>query len=118
MWTYHQKTGDIFKPDGSLLGTGYSGHGEGRNNPAMEAVVKTGPIPVGKWAISNPHLSPHTGPFTLDLTPDGHDAHGRSAFKLHGDNAAHDASEGCIILARALREVVWLSGDHELEVVA
>lgn len=116
-WRYVQSTGALYGVAG-LIGTGYSGHGEGRNNPAMEAVPRVGPIPAGLWAISNPHDSPHTGPFTLDLTPVGHDAHGRSAFKIHGDNKAHDASAGCIVLFRAVRETIWNSGDHQLEVVA
>jgi hypothetical protein len=118
-WRYQQSTGDLYR-DAAFVGTGYSGAGhtlaEGRNNPAMEAVVGKGPIPKGMWKIGPAHDSPHTGPLTMNLDPVGHDAHGRSLFRIHGDNRDDDASHGCIILARGMRGTIEMSGDTDLEV--
>jgi hypothetical protein len=63
--------------------------------------------------------SPRRGPMCLRLEPVGHNAHGRSAFLVHGDSrkAPGTASEGCIILPPTVRAAVWASGDRELEVV-
>ena len=47
---YVQKTGKMTL-DGKDLGTGYSGHGEGVNNPAKEDVKNVGPIPAGNWTV-------------------------------------------------------------------
>lgn len=116
-WRFVSSTGELRDSDGVHVWTGYSGHGEGRDNPAMEAVPAVGPIPSGLWSIGPPHNSDHTGPFSMALTPVGHDAHGRSAFLIHGDNKTRDASHGCVIVPRPIRERIWNSGDHQLEVV-
>jgi hypothetical protein len=44
----------------------------------------------------------------FDLTPDGHEAHGRTEFLIHGDSvdAPGTASEGCIILSPAIRKKI------------
>lgn len=122
MWVYQQSTG-ILKKDGKLVAVGYSGYGHtketGRNNPNMEHVVARGPIPRGRWKITGkPYDSKKVGPFALILEPVGHDAHGRSAFRIHGNNKANNASNGCIILARPIREYIWKTGDRDLEVIA
>ena len=117
-WIYIQTSGKMFAPDGELLAVGYSGHGEGRNNPAMQAVHDVGPIPVGWYDIGPPHDTTEHGPFVMALTPhEGNQMFGRSAFLCHGDNSTHDASKGCIIFSpRSLREKIWASGDRSLEV--
>ena len=119
-WRYDQSTGDLTH-DGAFVGTGYSGAGrtlaEGRNNPAMEAEKKKGPIPAGDWTIGAARKSDHTGPVSMDLTPVGHDAHGRTEFMIHGNNTADNASEGCIIMARGIRDEIAASADRDLEVV-
>jgi hypothetical protein len=116
-WTYSQSTGDLSR-DGSIAGKGYSGTGAGRNNPAMQGVGDVGPIPQGQYIIGPPHDTAHHGPFVLALTPaQGNHAFGRSGFLIHGDNVRHDASKGCIILSRPLRESIWASGDKIIEVV-
>ena len=121
MWVYHQASGALLH-DGAPVGEGYSGDGpgfaEGRNNPGMEAVKGHGPIPRGRWRIGPPRNSRRVGPHAMDLTPNGHDAHGRSAFMIHGDSAAGDASRGCIVLSSRLRTQVSDSGDADLEVRA
>lgn len=123
MWTYEQRTGRLIAPNGELSAVGYSGHGQGLNNPAMEHVEKVGPIPAGQWIIGSPYDSDKTGPFTLPLYPDTATAtFGRSGFKIHGDSIAEageeQASEGCIVLSHAARVQISDSGDSRLLVVA
>lgn len=115
-WSWVQAEGALYR-DGKRVAVGYSGRGEGRNNPALQHVRATGPIPAGRYRIAKPRTSSQTGPFVLDLTPIGHDALGRSAFQIHGDNATGTASSGCIILPRAVRESIAASGLGEMEVV-
>lgn len=115
-WTWDQSEGVLYRGS-TRVSAGYSGKGQGRNNPAMEKVVATGPIPAGEWSIGKPRTSARTGPHVLDLTPVGHRAHGRSAFQIHGDNKTGDASSGCIILPRAIREKISSSGENRLLVV-
>ncbi len=118
-WTYSQSTGDL-KHNGKLIATGcYSGHGEHKNKPDGEALIGEGPIPRGKWHITELYNSDRVGPYAIKLVPNGHDAHMRSAFRIHGSSAAHplDSSNGCIIARRLVRETVWESGDRDLEVV-
>jgi hypothetical protein len=116
MLIYKQTTGETTL-DGHFEGLGYSGAGEARNNPDMEAVPDEGPIPRGRYEIGPKRDSPTLGPIVFDLTPVGHDAHGRTEFRIHGDNVNHDASHGCIILGRSIRERIWDDGEKELEVV-
>lgn len=118
MWTYAQKTGELTH-DGQFAGTGYSGTGIGRNQPAAEIVPNTGPIPRGQYKIGPAYDDDHLGPCVMHLDPEtGTDTHGRSLFRIHGDNARHDASEGCIILGPAIRNQIATSGDSELTVTA
>ena len=106
-WVWDQSAGTLAW-NGDIVGSGYAGRGAGRNNPAMQGVVKTGPIPRGLWRLVSVGDSPHTGKFTIVLDPEpGTDTLGRSAFRIHGNNAANDASEGCIILDRPNRELIW-----------
>lgn len=114
-WTYNQRTGQL-KRNGTLVGTGYSGTGTGRNNPLYEGTRRLGPIPRGQYRIGASRNSARTGPHIMDLTPVGHNAQGRTAFEIHGDNSTHNASEGCIILPRAVRDRIAASGDTTLEV--
>jgi len=114
-WSWDQSEGVLYL-NSQWAARGYSGRGKGRNNPAMEAARGVGPIPAGRWRIGPPRTSGRTGPHVMDLTPIGHDAHGRSAFQIHGDNAAGDASSGCIVLPRVWRERISKSGVGLLEV--
>ena len=122
-WQYDQSSGEMRRPDGSLLGTSYSGQlGAGRNNAEMESVPFVGPIPQGQYSIGAPRKS-GTKPHVLDLTPVGHIAYGRTEFMIHGGIPAGqpgsgDASAGCIILSPiGLRQEISNSGDNVLEVV-
>jgi hypothetical protein len=121
MWTYKQATGEL-SHDGVLVGTGYSGFGAGKNNPADQAIPDVGPIPTGNWIIEGPPFdSAEHGPYVMRLTPEqGTNAHGRSGFLLHGDSVEHPgaASRGCIVMPRPIREQVWASGDRKLQVAS
>lgn len=117
-WTYSIAPARIAL-DGKPMGTGYSGHGIHKNDPGATQLHRAGPIPTGRWLVGPPRDDPHMGPFVLPLTPEvGTETFGRSEFYVHGDSLSHpgEASLGCIILPRALREAIWLSGDHHLEV--
>jgi len=120
MWTYNSSNGALIH-NGVHVGTGYSGHQAGVNNPEMESIHNTGPIPRGSWTISHFFNDPGgKGPIVARLSPDeGTDTHGRGGFMIHGDNSEHNgtASHGCIILARPIREQIATSGDSILQVV-
>lgn len=108
LWSYSQSKGEL-RRDGDLITIGYSGHGEGLNNPDLEHVRSYGPIPRGLWLIGTPYDSESTGPFTLPLQyVHGPVPHGRSAFRIHGDNRLLDrsASHGCIVVGRGIREMI------------
>lgn len=116
-WIYSQSSGQLSR-DGELIATGYSGAGAGRNNPAEQAVPNVGPIPQGHYLIGPEFDAPIQGPCTMRLSPNGHDALGRDGFLIHGDNATHDASTGCVILPLEARQQIAASEDRDLEVVA
>lgn len=119
MWIYEQATGRLLHDD-KLVAIGYSGAGDGKNNPAMQDVQRVGPIPKGKYTISPPHDTPSHGPYVLSLTPaPENEMHDRNGFLIHGDSIAKPgtASQGCIIMPRAAREEIWNSGDTILRVI-
>jgi hypothetical protein len=120
MWTYSQHSGDL-SHNGRRVAVGYSGAGAGKNNPNDQTIADVGPIPQGSWLISGPPIatSEH-GPYVLRLEPEpGTCTHDRAGFLMHGDSVQHPgaASKGCVIMARAVRQSVWESGDRQLQVV-
>lgn len=105
-WAFRQHDGELTR-DGAFEGTGYSGTGAGRNNPAEESVQGVGPIPAGRYSIGPMYHHQHLGPMVMNLEPlPGTDTHGRSLFRIHGNNARNDASHGCIILGPTLRSLI------------
>ncbi len=103
---YHQMTGLLRDEAGKILGAGYSGHEDGRNNPDAASTKGIGPLPVGDYALGAPINHPKLGPLAFPLTPfPGVVQYGRSGFFIHGDAASHPglASDGCIILAQLYR---------------
>jgi hypothetical protein len=120
-WNFKQGSGLLWNDDGTVRSVGWAGQREGKNNPAMQDVPKTGPLPVGEYTINEPHDSPHTGPYTMDLTPSpNNNMFGRDDFRIHGAAFEHPelSSEGCIIMPKPVREKIWTSGDRKLTVVA
>ncbi len=118
MWTYSQSTGII--SDGEPFhDKGYSGHGEGLNNPKLEMVHNLGPIPKGVWEIGHWFDDKHLGPCVVALRPVSQNTFGRGGFFIHGDNKLmnHSASDGCIILPRYIRQALKASGATEIEVI-
>lgn len=86
--------------------TGYAGTGTGRNNPDQQDVPSVGPLPRGPYGTGEPYSRRRpggTGPNTIPLTPlPGNECPKTTrqcdAFRIHGNNARNDASQGCIIL--------------------
>lgn len=115
-WQYDQSSGEL-RLNGTFIGKGYSGRGVGRDNPDMEDEESIGPIPQGTYTIGSAYNSSKVGPLAIILEPSGHDAHGRTDFRVHGDNRANDASEGCIIMDKSIRKQIINSSDKVLEVV-
>lgn len=88
----------------------------------MQDVPDVGPIPRGSYQMLEPIAHhPVVGEFAIPLQPDPANAMaGRSGFYIHGNDPQndHNASEGCVVLSFTVREEIWQSGDHSLEVVA
>lgn len=124
MWTWAQKTGTLTR-DGAFVAVGYAGgncgsNPEGVNNPSMQNVPKIGPLPQGTYTVGEPIAESKLGPFALPLQPmPSNEMFGRSDFYCHGDTAVPgQASEGCIILARPIRNEIAESSDKALTVVS
>lgn len=121
MWTYHITSGEMLDKNGKRVATGYSGKGDHKNKVTDTNIVGEGPLPIGLYSIGQPRTSPKTGQYAMDLTPHKeNEMFGRAAFQIHGDSlrAPGTASSGCIIMPRLIRELIWNSGDHEIEVKA
>jgi hypothetical protein len=118
MWVWDQSSG-VLCHNGQVTARGYSGANAAKNNPLLQDAKGLGPIPRGVWRLTGIFHSTNTGPFTIGLQPEpGTDTCGRSAFRIHGDSIKHpgSASHGCIILPRAIRQLMWDSNDHILTV--
>jgi hypothetical protein len=114
-------SGTILGANGFAVGTGYSGNHAGLNNPAMCNVPDVGPLPTGTYQIGQPRDDREVGVYAMPLTPDpSNEMFGRSDFFIHGDLISapgqHLASEGCIVLAREIRNIIGESGDTSLVV--
>jgi len=125
MWTYVQTNGSLYRPDGTHAGTGYAGgncgqNPEGINNHEMQGVRNIGPIVCGIYTKGEVVLKSHLGPFAIPLLPDkDNDMLGRGHFYMHGDTTpSGNASQGCIIQFRAVRDEFYDDKDTQLKVVA
>lgn len=126
MHTWKQSVGEwSFPPkptDGSIVvAQGYSGGGRGKNRPDYQSVADVGPIPQGNWTITalTVEETDH-GPYVLHLAPcENTNTFGREGFLIHGDSLEHpgEASKGCIILPRSIRERIWQSNDRSVQVI-
>lgn len=120
--TYNNSTGRLVCTDEAgnttVDHTGYAGTGAGRNNPDMQGVRNVGPIPTGNYNVGTGYAGGHTGPQTLNVDPaPGTDTLGRDGFRIHGNNARNDASQGCIIMPRNVRDTISNAGGATLRVV-
>jgi RHS repeat-associated protein len=112
IWEYNQTTGQLTHIDDQTgerteAGTGFAGQGEGRNNPDMQGVSNTGPIPQGEYTIGTQQTNT-TGTGTrlaasMRLTPDAtNDMQGRAGFLIHGGTVSH----GCVVTDRTVRDQI------------
>lgn len=118
-YIYSQSKGTL-SHNGSIIATGYSGFGVDKNNPSSQEKHGLGPIPRGNWHVATCINAPDTGPISLILTPwNETETYDRSGFRIHGDSVTHpgDASHGCIIIPRVIRQEIWTSEDHTIEVI-
>lgn len=118
-WRWKQSTGELYDPAGKLVERGYSGKGPGVNNPNLQHVQDTGPIPEGVWLMGAAVARhPRMGPITIPLTQVEGERFGRHSFFVHGDNQARNrsASSGCPIVGRPGRERMAASKDRYLKV--
>lgn len=121
MFTYSQRTGVLCR-NNIAISRGYSGRGEGVNNPGWQNIRMVGPCPRGKYTIGYAHTEPKLGPVAMRLTPDpDNEMFSRAGFFIHGDNAEldHTASEGCLIFNLSTRTGISAAvneGDNQLEV--
>lgn len=119
MYVYNLST-RIFARNGSTLAkpindtsTPYSGTHAGRNNPEMCNVSNIGPLPPGRYRIERSRNSVTLGPVIFDLTPlPDTNTFGRSLFCIHGNDKQNDASHGCLILDRNIRDLIASIVDH------
>jgi RHS repeat-associated protein len=121
---YQQSTGNLTctaNGNQTINYNGYAGRDvpggvQGRNNPTAQNVSNVGPIPAGNYTIGPSFQHRRAGVATRRLTPDANNnMQGRSGFLIHGNNAENDASEGCIIMPRAIRDT--LNNGDRLEVI-
>ena len=115
----------MFDPAGVFKAKGYAGGNEGKNpegvnNSAMCNVPDVGPLPPGLYTMGTPVEHSHLGAFAIPLTPDpANEMYGRKDFYCHGDTTpSGNASEGCVILPRDIREMMHTSSDQKIQVVA
>ncbi|MES2367643.1 MAG: tlde1 domain-containing protein [Pseudomonadota bacterium] len=116
---YEQRTGFLKISTATVQTTiGYAGNGKGLNNPDAESLIRVGPLHVGFYDIEEPYAHQRLGPYVMNLVA-WKPLFGRSAFRIHGDNAKGDksASEGCVVIGRAWREALWESGVKVLAVI-
>jgi len=121
---YVQESGRLTCTDNATQKTvvdqdGYSGHGDGVNNPDKQCEKKVGPLPAGEYAMGDARDGP--SPLSIPLTPTaGTDTCGRGGFLIHGDNdkGNRSASEGCIIVPRDVRKTIDDAGGGTLTVRA
>lgn len=124
-WIYCQEEGTLFAPNGGRVASGASGHGAGRNNPALQQSPNQGPIPQGFYGFGTVEESPPMGPQSFALLPEpGTLTFGRSGFVCHGpigpEAAEHtcDQHHCCLILPLLTRHNMAHGGESLLKVVA
>jgi RHS repeat-associated protein len=123
IWEYHISTGAVwhFPPGGGaaeLIDFGYSGRGDGLNNPLYQLEENVGPILEGDCSIgplqTNVTKEGIELPFSMRLRPNpGTQTFGRGGFIIHGGTT----SKGCPIFDEPTRKKIGNSGDKTWRVV-
>lgn len=125
MFMYQQSSGAMTK----TFSLGYSGAGEGKNNPAFENHPDLGPLPKGDYLMevikdSNGVWIDYEGkkaPVIRLFSSPENVMFGRSGFLIHGDSISNPgtASKGCVIENHADRVAIAHAveaGDNRLRV--
>ena len=117
-WFYYVKTRKFEKDGEFRFKAEYAGAPGYKDDPEKECLVNKGPLPRGKYLISDPiRKHPTAGFYVLRLTPHSDNKMcGRSGFLIHGGNGKGTASKGCIILHIQFRRQIATSDDKELVV--
>ena len=115
-WFYKVKTRNFEKDGAFQFKAKYAGAPGYKDDPEQKGVLNKGPLPRGKYLISDPILKhPTAGAYVLRLTPHPDNKMcGRSGFLIHGGNGKGTASKGCIILHPKFRKIIAESGDKAL----
>jgi RHS repeat-associated protein len=121
-WVWSQSGGTMTNTNnpGVVVGTGYAGHGNGVNNPALQDSSGIGPLPQGGYTIQSQQTNvTGTGvvlPSSMRLTPDPtNNMLNRAGFLIHGGNmSTQTSSAGCIVLPPNVRNIIGGSGDNRL----
>jgi hypothetical protein len=95
----------------------YSGRGQSKNNPNDQCIANKGPLPRGWYDIDQGYNHRKLGNPTFNLKQQpGTNMCMRDLFRIHADSAAHpgDASDGCIVCDKAIREQVRRGGGGTL----
>ena len=123
-WIWSQSGGTLINTNypGIVVGTGYAGHGNGVNNPALQGSPGIGPLPQGGYTIQ-PQQTNVTGtgvvlPGSMRLRPDPtNNMLNRAGFLIHGGNmSTQTSSAGCVVLPLNVRNTIGGSGDNRLVV--
>lgn len=114
--------GKITQEDGTLVATGWAGHGAGKNNPEMVSVKDVGPLPPGTYQVGAWGLHGEVGPLSAILTQIQGETYGRNDFLIHGpdmDASKYgEESKGCIVVPRTDRLRVIALKPQTITVVA
>ena len=102
---YDQATGHITDEGENLLAVGWAGNGDGKNNPAMQDVHNTGPLPQGLYEVADwEHDHNGLGHDVVALHQVEGETFGRDDFFIHGPSVNPDhygqESKGCIVVPR------------------
>jgi hypothetical protein len=120
-YVYKQTTGQLML-NNEIIGAGYSGKGQGRNNPATENQKNVGPIPAGSYKIMGKRVDGQTGATIVDTLPSGHNAAGRwpgtERFAIRGDtNPPGMGPAGDIVVPRQVLDKIDPNGFPDLKVI-
>lgn len=122
MYVYEQSTGKLFR-EGRLIGIGYAGREIDKNIPESQCKHGLGPLPRGFYTIGKSYTHPHLGPLCFNLEPDAANDMcdpPRALFRIHADAIGNpgSASDGCVVMGKAIRMQIEVAGDTRLQVVA